>query len=271
VKDETYDSFLAQQSPIEGELAAIFPSNSKLVIFDIGACEGEDSIRYSRLFPEARIFSFEPLPSNQALIEHHFARHGVERCELVTVALSDRSGTAEFFVSSGAPETKDLGEDWNYGNKSNSLLPPGEKQKEQVPWLKFEDKVTVQTETLDHFCEERNIEQVDFLHMDVQGAEWLVLQGAQKTLPKVKALWLEVANEEVYQGQKVKKDIEDFLSRNGFGVTFEVMRGTEGDQFYVNKSLPNVSHRIAANEMKRLGKKARSYLRRLKAQIVRPA
>jgi FkbM family methyltransferase len=223
------------------------------------------------MFPEARIFSFEPLPSNQVLIQHHFARHGVERCELVPLALSDRRGTAEFFVSSGAPETKDLGEDWNYGNKSNSLLPPGEKQKEQVPWLKFENKVMVQTDTLDHFCEEQKIEQVDFLHMDVQGAEWLVLQGAQKMLPKIKAIWLEVADEEVYKGQKVKKDIENFLGQNGFGITYEVMRGTEGDQFYVNKSLPNVSQRIALNQVKRLGKKARSYLRRVKAKIVRPA
>lgn len=263
MNDEIYDAFLSEKLPTEKELRALFTPESKLIIFDIGACEGEDSIRYSHLFPEARIFSFEPLPSNQDLIRHHFARHKAVRCELVPLALSDRCGTADFFVSSGAPQEKTLGEEWNYGNKSNSLLPPGDFQKEQTPWLKFETKQTVQTDTLDNFCKSRKIDHIDFIHMDVQGAEWLVLQGAVHMVPHIKAIWLEVANKEVYRGQKIKKDIEELLGRAGFGITYELVRGVEGDQFYVNTRHCRVGPKVAINRMKRLGRSARGGLRRL--------
>jgi len=268
MKDEAFDSFLGQKSPIESQLFATFSSESKLVIFDIGACEGEDSIRYSRLFPEARIFTFEPLPSNRALIQYHFKRHHATRCELIPLALSDRAGYADFFVSSGAPDEKVLGEDWNYGNKSNSLLPPGEAQSHQIPWLKYETKIVVQTETLETFCKSRNLEQVDFIHMDVQGAEWLVLQGASNMLPKITAIWLEVANEQVYKGQKVGNEIESFLRKKGFKVTYELLRGVEGDQFYVNTELRNVWARVVLNRMSRLGRKCRTFLQRVKADII---
>ena len=203
MRDETYDSYLQQSLPIARELKSLFSIHDNLVIFDIGACEGEDSIRYSRLFPNALIFTFEPLRANQAIIQYQFARHQTKRCELVPLALSDRTGEAVLHVSSGSPENKSFGEDWNYGNKSNSLLPPS-RVTEEVPWLKFENTEVVQTETLDHFCVRKGLDRVDFLHIDVQGAESLVLAGAEQMLPKIKALWLEVADKEVYQGQKTQ-------------------------------------------------------------------
>jgi FkbM family methyltransferase len=233
MKDNDYDAFLREALPTERLLTFLFSRNRQLVIFDIGACEGEDSIRYARLFPQAKVFSFEPLPENQSLIRRHFARLGMEACELVPLALSDRRGEAVLHISSGEPENKTRHEGWNYGNKSSSLLPPG-KVNEIVPWLKFEKTQTVPTDTLDDFCTTRNLKRVDFLHMDVQGSESLVLEGARQTLPGVTAVWLEVADKEVYQGQKLRGDIELFMQGIGFALVYESIAGTEGDQFYVN-------------------------------------
>ena len=234
MSDELYDSFLEHALPTRRELLALFPQKSPLIIFDIGACEGEDSIRYLRLFPHAKIFSFEPLPGNQELIRYHFGRHHADRCELVPVALSDREGEAVLHVSSGAPPDKQLGEDWNYGNKSSSLLSPKLTGQEWNSWLSFKQRETVPTETLDHFCARRGLSQVDFIHMDVQGAEGLVLAGARDMLPKVRAIWLEVATREAYQGQKLKSEIEQWMRSAGFRLIYQRMAGIEGDQFYVN-------------------------------------
>ena len=64
--------YLANRTPIERELARLFYRQERLVIFDIGACEGEESIRYARCFPKARIFSFEPLPAMMQRLNRHF-------------------------------------------------------------------------------------------------------------------------------------------------------------------------------------------------------
>ena len=44
------EHYLGQPVPIENELKLLFDESAPLTIFEIGACEGEDSIRYSRLF-----------------------------------------------------------------------------------------------------------------------------------------------------------------------------------------------------------------------------
>jgi precorrin-6B methylase 2 len=67
-------SYLAEVSPAEQELMRLFRADEALAVFDIGSCEGEDSIRYARRFPSARVFAFEPLPGNQQLIRANFAR-----------------------------------------------------------------------------------------------------------------------------------------------------------------------------------------------------
>jgi len=43
------DSYLAQPSPVQPFLRRVLAHRQAPVIFDIGACEGEDSIRYGRL------------------------------------------------------------------------------------------------------------------------------------------------------------------------------------------------------------------------------
>jgi FkbM family methyltransferase len=218
----------------ERTIARLLAGRSSPVIFDIGACEGEDSIRYARRFPRGRVFSFEPLPDNQQLVTANLARYQVKNAELVPLALSDRAGPATFHVSGGEPKEKFSGEQWNYGNKSSSLLPPGSSEP-MYGWVNFPKQITVTCETLDAFCTQRTITAIDFIHMDVQGAEFLVLSGASRMLAQIGALWLEVSNVELYRGQKLRGEIEAFLTQRGFVLTLEESRGSEGDQFYVNR------------------------------------
>ena len=225
--------YLAGFSAPEQELLRLFRSTEGLVIFDIGACEGEDSVRYARRFPHARIYSFEPRPDNQAFIRANFERYRVCNAELIPVALSDCRGDALFHVSSGHPNNEFAGKNWNYGNKSSSLLPPAQGNP-MYGWVEFNETIAVRTVTLDDFCRERGIDQIDFIQMDVQGAEHLVLQGARTMLPKILAVWLEVSEQQLYEGQKLRADTEAFMHARGFALAFEERRQIEGDQFYVN-------------------------------------
>lgn len=239
--------YLAGRTPVERELGRLFARSEPLVILDIGACEGEESVRYSRRFPRARLFTFEPLPANQQLIRMNFERYGITAAELVPVALSDRAGTATFHVSGGRPPDAPEDGNWNHGNKSSSLLPPADAAP-MFGWLTFDQAITVPTMTLDEFVAGRDLPRIDFIHLDVQGAEHLVLAGAARCLPRVKSIWLEVSDQELYRGQRLRADTERAMHLAGFTKALEIRHGVEGDQFYVNTRFPRLWPYLAARK-----------------------
>jgi FkbM family methyltransferase len=230
------DSYLAQTSEAEREFQRLFHASEPLVICDIGACEGEDSVRYALRYPRSRVFAFEPLPANQALIRANFLRYGTTNATLVPLALSDHAGEAVFHVSSGRPPQLFAGEAWNYGNKASSLMPPASNDP-MHGWIKFSETIAVRTATLDEVCAAQGIHRIDFIQMDVQGAEQLVLAGATRLLPNVTAIWLEVSRLENYRGQALDRDIARFMRAKGFRLCFQCYRGDgsgEGDHLYLN-------------------------------------
>ena len=66
------------------------------------------------------------------------------------------------------------------------------------------DIINVNFNTLDEFCKENSVNFIDFLKLDVQGAEFKVLKGAHKSLmeKKIKVIQLEVIISKTYVGQK---------------------------------------------------------------------
>lgn len=233
-KDPTIEQYLRQDLPHQPLLRRLFPGGSARVILDIGACEGEDSIRYSRMFPEARIFACEPLPKNLVLLASNLEQFGADRVVVVPYAVSDGRGTAQLHVSSGRPDDAGDG-DWDYGNKSSSLLPP-DQTKQVHAWLKFEDEIEVPTLTIADLMAEHRLDTVDFVHMDIQGAELMALRGAGHRLARIKSLWLEVEAVTLYEDQPLKADVEDFMTANGFRKILDTVEDVAGDQFYVNSA-----------------------------------
>lgn len=218
--------------PQEALLLRIFGQSERLTILDAGACEGEDSVRYARLFPRARIYAVEPLPGNLAMIAKNVAEYGTPNVAPVEGCLSDVDGEAEFHVSSGSPrEERVADQDWDYGNKSSSLLAPY-RTAEVHPWLEFREEVTVRTMRLDGLAARLGVAAIDFFHLDVQGAELMVLQGAGTLLSRIRTLWLEVEAVELYRGQPVKSDVEGFLRRAGFVRLLDAVDEVSGDQFW---------------------------------------
>jgi FkbM family methyltransferase len=226
------NQFIHQPVEIEKELRLLFPDGSDLVIFDIGACEAEDSIRYSRFFPKSVIYSFEPLPQNVERAKKNLGNYSVQNVHLINKALSDKKGWSDFFVSSGQPADAD--EDWDFGNKSSSLLYPG-KAIEVTGFIKFNENIKVETTTLDSFCNENRIKKIDFIHMDVQGAEMMVLKGASNSLKFIKSIWLEVSTVHLYKEQALAEDIDLFMQRNNFIMVKDCLYGISGDRLYVSK------------------------------------
>lgn len=219
---EQRDKFIAAGSEIATELKEIFGQN-KITFADIGACDGLSSIIYSQLFPGSTGVAFEPLPDNCAEMIKNFTEYNVN-VHIEMVALSNKIGDAVFYKSSGdAPKV----EGWNTGNKSSSLLRP-KRHLTEHSWCKFmQTKVT--TTKLDNFKYS-----FDFIHIDVQGAELMVLKGGEKTISKAKAIWIEVSNIELYANQALKSQVSHFLNHIGFACKLDTCRsGKYGDMLWV--------------------------------------
>lgn len=230
----TREDFILAPPEIKDELVLLFGTSAPISIFDIGACEGEDAVRYSRLFPASNVFLFEPRPDNLEKVRNNIAKYQRTNINVSDLALSNENGKATFYLSSGQPQDDVNTEEWDYGNKSSSLLPPGEKMKEHTTWLKFNDTLDVTTRRLDDFCAEHAVKEIHFIHMDVQGAELMVLEGAGKMIHELHAIWLEVEAVELYKDQPLKTDVENFMAHHGFVCVKSTVNAVAGDQLYVN-------------------------------------
>lgn len=229
------DAYIASTRPIDGYLRRLFPKGDARVIFDIGSCEGEDAIRYANLFPAATVYAFEPVPANVRLLRQTIERWAKPSIKVHEVALSDQHGTAELHVSSGRPPQAPPS-DWDYGNKSSSLLPP-DQHLEVHPWVRFDETITVQTDTIARVLEAEGLDRIDFVHLDVQGAELKVLAGAGPHLERIGAIWLEVEAIPLYADQPLKDDVERFMSAHGFRLMASTVTAVSGDQLYYNPRL----------------------------------
>lgn len=73
--------------------------------------------------------------------------------------------------------------------------------------------------TLDSLMEEKLISDADFMKMDTQGSELRILRGGEKHfLPRVFGIQTEVEFVEIYKGQPLFRQVDDFLDSKGFAL-----------------------------------------------------
>lgn len=160
----------------------------EIVIFDVGAHQGQTIEEYSKLFPNARFFSFEPFPETY----ERLSRHQSDRVRTFPFGFSDKAENQTFFT--------------NKGSGTNSLLPLSDAA--QATWNGHKDlyatgSVECQFMTLDQFVLENSVSQIEFLKIDVQGAEYSVIEGGAHTLKSgtVNVLKCELIMAKTYEGQ----------------------------------------------------------------------
>lgn len=203
------------------QIDSVFGQDGPAIIAEIGAADGVDTATYAARYPRASLFAFEPLPANVEKLNALREKLGIR---VYPCALGAENKVAtDFWVSGGRPPSLPGKEPWPY---SSSLLEPAE-HKTVHPWCTFERHHTSVCR-LDHLMEVAP----DYIHMDVQGAELLVLEGASRLLPDVRAVWMEVANVELYRGQPLRRDVGDFMRDRGFELVGYYGSHISGDEFW---------------------------------------
>jgi len=209
-----------------GILDGIFTAHPPRTIVEVGAADGQDTVEYAKHFPAAQIHAFEPMPDNVDLLVANTSAE--PRIFVHPVALGTEAGLHEFYTSGGAAPgwSGHVGQDgWPY---SGSLRAPQD-HLQHHPWCTFK-KTCVLVCRFDDFD---TIEHVDYVHMDVQGAELDVLRGGTKLL-SARAIWLEVANVPLYAGQPLRADVVRFMESVGYRLLLDTagVHNVAGDQLW---------------------------------------
>lgn len=103
----------------------------------------------------------------------------------------------------------------------SSLYPPNEPYLARFAGLSelmnLDFSFELDTTTLDHFCQEEGVKEIDFLQIDVQGADLDVLEGAKKILScGILAIQVEVEFSHLYINQPLFADVDTFLRKHDF-------------------------------------------------------
>lgn len=97
--------------------------------------------------------------------------------------------------------------------------------------MKFDKTLVVNATTLDAWCDRHGIGTIDFIWMDVQGAEIDVFRGGTNSLPKPRFIYTEYNNKELYKGQFNLTQLMKYLK------DFAVLVRYPGDVLLRNKKL----------------------------------
>ena len=142
------------------------------MIIDVGAYQGLYTVYACRR--ARRVLTVEPNPMALAYLKVNVALNNCHNTIVVPKAAGDRREVVKLRIPRPAKK----------GHISTMA---------SIVWsFKEALEIDVEADTLDNIIDEVGLDTVDFIKIDVEGAEGLVVRGAEKTLKKAKALLIEI-------------------------------------------------------------------------------
>lgn len=173
----------------------------EMVFVDIGANVGEFTLAAAKLLPHGRVLSFEPHPNIYSYLGRSVELNNFSNVKLYNLALGKEDGALELYGPS---------DEHNEGMYS---LIKGAVRSEVV--------TTVPIQTLDQVVERESLDRLDFIKIDVEGAELFVLQGGAITLERYKpALLIEFSESTFREAGYKASELKKFLDGYGYDYYF---------------------------------------------------
>ena len=215
-------------------IARFAASNRPLIVFDVGANIGQTVQKYREVSADAMIHSFEPLP--KAFRQLKVVADNDGRTRANPFALYSSVGRREFLSNRGG------------ANQTSSFLPPARDVGYSYPEHLFElyERIEVETQTVDAYCLEHGITNIDILKADVQGTELEVFKGAEQMLARgaVAVAYVEILFAPVYENNPLYHEAATFMEQHGMDLfrIYLMNHGTAGrhvggDAVFVERKL----------------------------------
>lgn len=181
----------------------LFSLNSGDVVMDAGANIGAFTINAaSRVGPSGLVIAVEPEERNFELLKHNVATNGLANVRLLKKGVWSKKQTLNFYLDA-----------W-----------PGlHSVFESVPGCScghgesLGRAVEIEVDTVDAILQELGVKKLNFLKMDIEGAEIEALKGAEKTLA-TPGIQLVVEAGHVISGKQTYKTLVPWLQQLGFKI-----------------------------------------------------
>lgn len=170
------------------------------IILEAGAHIGRDSVKMAKLWPNGKIYCFEPVPELFSSLKSNIQNYSNISC--FNYCLSDKTEERNFWVSSGR------------STALSSLFEPAGGLATH-PETVF-TKSIVRCLELDKWAKSNNITHIDFMWLDMQGAELEALKAGLEILSTVKVILIEASLTERYKNTPMYQEIRDWLESKNF-------------------------------------------------------
>lgn len=169
-------------------------------ILDCGANIGISVLYFKKLYPRARVIAFEPNPETFKLLERNVRQNNLSGVQLVNAAVGESEGEIVFYVNNDPVcwSLSDTGIAGSYGG------PAGWKTI-TVPQVRLSSYIT---------------EPVDYLKLDIEGMEELVLREIEERIDAIAEIRMEFHSHKANQQNDLDR-ILTLLARQQFKFAFE--------------------------------------------------
>lgn len=188
----------ANELPVQQAMAQHLKAGA--VFYDVGANIGFLTIIGARLVgPQGRVYAFEPVPHNAAVVRRNAAMNHFENVEVVERALTSRSGVGELALAAYAG-----------GAVLAEVATPPDSA----------GTMTVKLASIDDLIEKAGFRPPTFVKIDVEGAELDVLAGMVRTAARFRPLILcEIDDAEPEPLQRKQLAIQQWMVANRYRIS----------------------------------------------------
>jgi len=173
------------------------PQDTPIVVLDIGAHTGVFSL-LAKYLPLSTWHAFEPIEEAVQVLQQNLILNDIHNVIVHQTAVADFNGTAKL--------TMPHKEQWGLATIGPNILRFSPQSTREVACIDLDTFVTL-----------HNIKKVDFIKMDTEGAEFLILRGGYQMLVRDHPIILMEHNEQNMQQCNVRKnDIHSLLESLGY-------------------------------------------------------
>lgn len=175
-------------------------------VFDVGVNKGTIARHLIRIFPNCPAHLFEPLPEQAETLAERFKE--IEGLRVVQCALSNTTGSTSFNVADSR------------GTSSLFSVTSEDSVQNHPEAVQIDKTMEVTLDTVDGYCQANDIKHISCMKLDVQGAELLVLQGAEKMLESqsIDMIMLEWFAIPHYDGAPLLADTWQYLDSKNYAM-----------------------------------------------------
>jgi FkbM family methyltransferase len=188
------------------------PNNIKNIM-EIGSLDGKDSLFYKSEYPNANVYTIEGLYDN-------YEKYLKDNKDIIAinVVITDHDGTIDY-------HKKNV-------NGIHGIFNRGDEYGTEI--IK-----SVECKTFKTLCDEYNIDNIDFIKIDVEGASYEVIKGMGDRIKGIKMMHIETESYPFFKNQKLHDDVCKLLEENNYQMiditSVNISQGKQHDSVWLNK------------------------------------